>query len=85
MSAAQESNISATQENSHCTFPQPHFSQPVEVKQFQQGPDDGELATSVSAPDSDHGAVTGDMELDLVLRQDRRDLRAAMAVFRRED
>ena len=48
-------------------------------------PDDDEHATGTSALDADHGVATGDMELDLVLQQDRRDLRAAMAVFRREE
>ena len=31
------------------------------------------------------GTSTGDMDLDLILRQDRRDLRAAMAVFQRSE
>ena len=48
-------------------------------------PDDDEHTTDTSVPDADHGVATGDMDLDLVLRQDRRDLRAAMAVFRREE
>ena len=47
--------------------------------------DEVELATRVSASESDHGAIAGDMDLDLALRQDRRDLRAALAVFRREE
>ena len=53
-------------------------------------------ATGISATDAPHGHTAtadshgheteaGDMDLDLALRQDRRDLRAAMAVFRRED
>ena len=48
-------------------------------------PNDNEHATGTSVPDADHGVATGDMELDLVLRHGRRDLRAAMAVFRREE
>ena len=44
-----------------------------------------EPTTGSSASGSDHGAITGDMKLNLVLRQDRRDLRAALAVFRREE
>ena len=41
------------------------------------------LTTGVSASSS--GAIDGDMDLDLVLRQAKRDLRAAMAVFPHED
>ena len=33
----------------------------------------------------DPGAMDGDIDLDLILRQDKRDLRAAMAVFRRKE
>ena len=41
------------------------------------------LPTGVST--SGPGAIEGDMDLDLVLRQDKRDFRAAIAVFRREE
>ena len=40
--------------------------------------DTNPTGTSVSDP-------AGEMELDLILRQDRRDLRAAMAVFQRSE
>ena len=48
-------------------------------------PDDDEHETGTSVPDANHGVATGDMDLDRVLRQDRQDLQAAMAVFRREE
>ena len=44
-----------------------------------------EPATGVSASESDHGAIAGDMDFDVVLRQDRRDLRAALELFRSEE
>ena len=44
--------------------------------------DTNPTGTSVSDPS---GEPAGEMELDLILRQDRRDLRAAMAVFQRSE
>ena len=41
--------------------------------------------TTATADSHTRETEAGDMELDLVLRQDRQDLRAAMALFRRED
>ena len=43
------------------------------------------LPIDASVSQHDHGAATADMVLDLVLRQDRRDVRAALAVFKREE
>ena len=41
--------------------------------------------TTATADSHRRETEAGDMDLDLVLRQDRQDLRAAMALFRRED